>query len=1085
MKIRSRHIVAVLWLVMLLFPQISRAQFFTAGDDPFRSRWYSIESENYRIIYPKGLDSLARVYAREMERYRKPVGLTSGYLPGEYTRGKMPVVLHAYNSVSNGSVAWAPKRMDAYTLPQIYGGEALPWTSQLAVHESRHISQMQFGLSNAMRPFNWFFGEMWNGLTAGLYTDISMLEGDAVIAETELTRSGRGRKADFLNYYMVCFDQGDLRDYDQWRYGSQKNYTPDHYALGYLSYGGMRWAYDRDDYTANYLDYVSRRPWLFTIRETASIQTTGKDFVNAFPSIRDSVTAVWRADAEKRRPYMKMVQITPTPSKPIDYEEILIIEDELFAIKHGFNHSHQLVKIELPDGDKPMSEDGDTFSEEFITHFGSYTGTLNHSPVNDRIYWSESVPDARWTLKYTSRIREMHTDGKRKKTLTRKGYFYNPVPSESLPLLAAIESRPEGGSRLVLIDAEKGEMETAFDAPDSLQFVETAWIGEDIYVSGVSQNGFGIYRLERKNDDAYGWKELLEPQPVQIKNFHSQHIHGSVKLLFTCDRTGVNELYCLSTSDGSLHQLTSSRYGASEYQFDSTGDWLYFSSQTIKGKMLFRTPADELFNREADWRELYSWPIADKLSEQARNRAEKLYGNPELFADEAARADTMSLSAPRRYRKFPQMFRVHSWAPVYANIPVLMNADDLGDNIFDYVNLGATAVLQNQLGTFSGIVGYSAHKDSYDKSRWRHSAHLNLKYTGLYPVFEFNLDFNDRAARQTSLLLRELDKGYSIVTRSQAVPSVPNITGSLSAYIPFKFSSGGWSRGFTPRVTYSISNDRRDANAWILTRAGIKDAEGKLLPLPDGFSYSWVTDRKMSSQKNLHSQNLSASASFYSLLPVTNSAVYPRWGGGVQAGVNVPLGMTHWYSPAAFAYGYSYFPGITREQGLKLTALWQEQIPSVEKGKAYTSAPFRTGVTGILPRGFTRGEISSELVQRTKNLAKLTVDYAIPIYVGDRSLLWSCLYVKRLQLNPHFDCTLFNGKQIGLSSATGALMTYGFDFAVDIECILWLTIPCSLGLSVNFNGAPGWNGLSQVGSTLGIPNIPKFYIGPVISLNMF
>ena len=113
-------------LLLLLLPLVAQAQFFTAGDDPGCRRWYSIESENYRIIYPRGLDSLARVYAREMERFRKPVGLTSGYLPGECIRGKMPVVLHAYNSVSNGSVAWAPKRMDAYTMPRYMVLRQLP-----------------------------------------------------------------------------------------------------------------------------------------------------------------------------------------------------------------------------------------------------------------------------------------------------------------------------------------------------------------------------------------------------------------------------------------------------------------------------------------------------------------------------------------------------------------------------------------------------------------------------------------------------------------------------------------------------------------------------------------------------------------------------------------------------------------------------------------------------------------------------------------------------------------------------------------------------------------------------------------------
>ncbi len=1149
-KMKRFHRIMIAVTAMLLLPFGARAQFFTAGDDPGFKRWYSIESENYRIIYPRGLDSLARVYAREMERFRRPVGLTSGYLPGEYTRGKMPVVLHAYNSMSNGSVAWAPKRMDAYTLPQVYGAEATPWVSQLAVHESRHISQMQFGLSHAQRPFNWFFGEMWNGLTAGIYTDISLLEGDAVIAETELTRAGRGRKADFLNYYMVCFDQGDLRDYDQWRYGSQRNYTPNHYALGYLSYGGLRWLYDRDDYMAEYLDYASRHPIRFDVREVIARHTTGKNFVNSFPAVRDSLTAAWKAKADLRAPYMPMEQVTRTPKMPTDYEETVIAGNGLYAVKHGYADNYQLVRIGLPedgaetqedvygisakDGGEDGRESKDMFPEKFITHFGSYTGALQHSPVTGRIYWSESVPDARWTLKYTSRIRSVAENGRQPKNLTYGKWMYNPAPSEEYAHIAAVESRPEGGSRLTIINAVSGKPEISFDAPDSLQIVETVWSGEEIYVSGISDGGFGIYRLDIDADHLHNlagsfrspnsfryevpagefrWTQVLEPQPVQMKNLQrgraggcvtdidpedrrTEDIHaGKTELLFTCDRTGVNELYSLDPASGELRQLTSTRYGASDYHFDADGRWLYYSSQTIKGKMIFRTRTDSLFNREADWRERCGWIIADKLSEQAGRRAEKIYGDRDFLETEAARADTVTLSKPKRYHKIPQMFRVHSWAPFYADIPTLMNADDLGDNLFDYVNLGATAVIQNQLGTFSGIVGYKAAKDPYDKSRWRHSAHLNLTYSGLYPVFELNLDFNDRAARQSRLFLRETGGDYySVELLSEAYPSVPNISGSISAYIPFRFSSGGWSRGFTPRVTYYISNDRRDADAYIFSKPGISVDGEKITPEGldwklaydgQGWKTAYIYERKLNSYGNRPSQNLTASATLYGMLPVNNSGVYPRWGGGVQAGLSYPLGMTHWYSPAAYGYAYGYFPGFTREQGLKVTGMWQGQIPSREKGRIYTGAPFKTSATGILPRGIQTASLRSSLVQHTKNLAKFTADYAIPIYVGDRSLLWSCLYVRRLLLTPHFDCTLFNNATLGLGKGVGGLMTYGFDFSFDIQCILWLTLPCTLGISVNFNGAPDWNGLASVGNALGIPDVPKFYIGPVISINMF
>jgi hypothetical protein len=102
---------------------------------------------------------------------------------------------------------------------------------------------MMFGLTKAHKPIGWVLGEMWNG-QSGIYAGVSNMEGDAVIAETALTNSGRGRTADFLNYYKVAFDNGDFRRWDQWSLGSQRRYASDHYALGYLTIGGFRYLYD-------------------------------------------------------------------------------------------------------------------------------------------------------------------------------------------------------------------------------------------------------------------------------------------------------------------------------------------------------------------------------------------------------------------------------------------------------------------------------------------------------------------------------------------------------------------------------------------------------------------------------------------------------------------------------------------------------------------------------------------------------------------------------------------------------------------------------------------------------------------------
>ena len=207
----------------LILPVVASAQFYVTGDDPGKLRWNYIDTDSYRVIYPAESDSLAHVYARKLEKFKIPVSRTTGYVTGEGDGRLMPVVLHTYNG-SNGSVAWAPKRMDLFTLPSAHDVDPMPWSTMLAVHESRHVTQMQFGMTRAQRPFGYVFGQMWNILVSLVYPGMYFIEGDAVVAETALTRSGRGRTADFLNYYRIAFDNGDFRNWNKWLYGSQRNY---------------------------------------------------------------------------------------------------------------------------------------------------------------------------------------------------------------------------------------------------------------------------------------------------------------------------------------------------------------------------------------------------------------------------------------------------------------------------------------------------------------------------------------------------------------------------------------------------------------------------------------------------------------------------------------------------------------------------------------------------------------------------------------------------------------------------------------------------------------------------------------------
>ena len=104
--------------------------------------------------------------------------------------------------------------------------------------------------------------------------------------------------------------------------------------------------------------------------------------------------------------------------------------------------------------------------------------------------------------------------------------------------------------------------------------------------------------------------------------------------------------------------------------------------------------------------------------------------------------------------------------------------------------------------------------------KYRHSGHILFTYSGLYPVFEFSADFNDNAAIQYSRLLTEI-RGH---VKEQVVGLLldkPSFQGSVKVYIPFNFSSGGWSRGFIPQISYAGSNDLFNKSLLDLSKNGI------------------------------------------------------------------------------------------------------------------------------------------------------------------------------------------------------------------------------------------------------------------------
>ena len=1040
----------ILTILILFFSFINaQGQFYVNGDDPGNKRWMQIQTDKYKIIYPEEIDSLAHVYARNLERYRLPVSFSTKYSTGDkvFLKKKMPVVLHAWNAFSNGSVAWAPQRMDLYTIPTPYSPDAIPWTKMLSIHESRHITQMQFGLDSYLFAGDVWFGEMFNILMTILYTGTAYMEGDAVITETALTKGGRGRRADFLNYYMLAFDQGIKKNWRQWKEQSQRHYTPNHYALGYLTLGGYRYRWDDADIMKRYYDLIYEKPYRFNGITHLMEKHSGMKFKHIFQEICDTVYTDWKKDADNRKPYISGKQVTKSPKIYTNYSDLVFAGNKLYAIKRGFEDDGKLMEIK------------DNGKEKTVTKFAREIGLIYHSPTTDRIYWSETVPDKRWSLKAESRLRYMDLDkNKRKYNLTKKGLLYNPVPSPTENHIAATEYFVKGGSRIAILNGKTGEKEHWLNAPDTLQTIEPVWLDDKLYASALSDNGYGIYMidisqlnehdkggnkkpsdLEQQQICTTSWNEILAPQSAIIQNLAS----AGDKLIFSSDRSGVNEFYSLDVTTREVRQLTSTRYGVCQGTFSPDFEEFYYTAPTLDGNMIYKISSDSLFNKSIDYSQQYKYPIAEKLTEQENKLKEENEWIEPLDEE-------IEISKPKRFRKALNFFNTHSWAPFYLDVKNIMNLS--ADHYYDLASLGITGISQNLLSTAYGHYGYSAHKDPYDKSKWRHSGHFKFTYSGLYPVFELSLDVNDRAALQYRTMLTK-NNGTSSLGIIGFQTKDPYVKASIKTYIPFNFSSGGWNRGFIPQFSYTFTNDRFDSKYAVFDMV-------QHSPMFEGGTLKGYSE----TGKNQYTHEINLSARFYNVASTPNSCVYPQWGIGIELGGNFDLNKNDYFSHMGFAYLYGYIPGFVKKQGFRLSALYQHNFANPNK-------PLQTGrgIVNLMPRGLSsHTDVLNLLSQTNKHIAKFTIDYGIPIYIGDINIWKSFISIKRLEVNPHFDFMIADKKNNLWSAGVSAIFK--------LNTLIWIPWPFSLGVTYSYNGGSLFKN-KDLGSNLG-----HHFVGPILNV---
>jgi hypothetical protein len=734
----NRQLTILLLSLAIIVPQLSPAQYYDWGTSPVSVRWRVMKTPELKLIFPDDFEHNARRIAWYMDTVRTHIDY--GFRHGAM---RTPVVVHTQNTVGNGMVMWAPKRIELVAAPAANYSE--PWLKQLAIHEYRHNIQYNNLHRGTNRVLSWLLGEQIAFLATGQFS-IYILEGDATMAETEFSAFGRGLQPSWTMHYRAVGDVGaEKYSGDYWFSGSFRDYVPDHYRLGYQM---VRWSYHHlgervwDDVAR----YVSRNPQFiapmtFGLKRHYGMNQTGL-FRRAFADLNAHWNSLPRVENSSHR------IVTPENSYTTYRWPLWVDDGTLVAFKSDMLGTSRIVEVAAATGE-----------ERVLTH----TGHVSSRPVlaNGVLWWTEFRQSVLWDERVLSRLCSFDLATGRKQTLRSDDQVFYPTPL------------PDGGMAYVAYDYSGrfsivcGGERVAL--PLNIEVTGLAWddTTERLYFIGLDDGGMFLASVA----GADSFERLSPSRHITISDLRA----AGGRLYFGSIVSGKDEAHCYDIASGTEYRLTSSTYGSFQPSipvgdgkialttYDRHGYHLALQDASQAVVQPRRTLPVDLVNPP-----LKGWdvPVMDSLvftpAEAERSVAER---------------------KTRRFSRIANVFQPHSWVPADFYPPAAISESDLT------MSLGATVLSQSLLSDATSWLAYGWGRRGGSMLRG------GMSYSGLGPLVE--VDFSWGGAPQ--ILYTALPKGVSIGLKEQL-----SFTGRVS--VPMTLSSGSWYSSLTPAAEYHYNN---------------------------------------------------------------------------------------------------------------------------------------------------------------------------------------------------------------------------------------------------------------------------------------
>ncbi len=670
--------ILALFTVFILFSQLLVGQ--QSGGNPPSIKWNQVNTSAARIIFPKGLDSTAERIANIISFIEKPTQSTIGNLSR-----KINIVLQSQTAISNGYVGLAPFRSEFYLAPpqNSFDLGSLPWPDMLTIHEYRHVEQynnFNVGLSRVMKTL---FGDGGQVLANNAVVPDWFYEGDAVFNESNLSKQGRGNLPSFFNGFRSIWKEGKKFNWMQLRNGSLKNYTPDHYELGYIlvAYGREKYG---DEFWKNVThDAASYKGLIYPLQKAIKKYTgvSYKDFhKDAFDYFKTQLNVEEQTSpfATKKEKYLN--------------EQYPSINNngEIIFIKNSFDKIPSFVI---------RKENG---KEEQI-RVSDYTIDPYFSYKSDKIVYAFYRPDLRWGNRNYNEIKILDVIKGKQQTIANGLRAFSPDISEDGKLVVAVVEDDLNRQSLQIFEAETGELKKQLSNEEGLIYSYPKFSGANNIVAAV-RNHEGKMSVAQiyldKNEITY-----LLPFSLNVIGFP---IVQRDTLYYSSSYLKNDELFAYTFQDKKIWKIvTPATEGIGKYHPSVSDNNIAWHSFTANGNKIIKLPKHALIFEEMPEEKLVKISSGFGISSLSKTNANLLYMVPE---------DTFAIT---KYRKSSQLFNFHSIIP------------DINDP-----NYSLSLVGENILNTFKSELSLT-----YNQAEGYKRLGFSGTYSALFPYITAGLNY--------------------------------------------------------------------------------------------------------------------------------------------------------------------------------------------------------------------------------------------------------------------------------------------------------------------------------------------------------